>query len=131
MIGTDAMSGEDTDDEDVQGSAIEQKKLVHVPVHWLNPGIVEMLYTVDTWKQLELDKNLGDDDNQCGPRPLKRKHGEDKSGPIGPVTKNIPKNWCNNVWFNSLPAGHQAKYQAQPNSDIPTPVHSITALYYI
>ena len=51
MIGTDAMSGEDTDDKDVQGSAIEQKELVCIPVHWLNPGIVEMLHTVDTWKQ--------------------------------------------------------------------------------
>ena len=100
MIGTDAMSGEDTDDEDVQGSAIEQKELVRVPVHWLNPGIVEMLHTVDMWKQLELDEKLGDDDDQHGPRPLKRKCGEDKLGPIGPVTKNIPKNWYNNLWFN-------------------------------
>ena len=131
MIGTDAMSGEDTDDEDVQGSAIEQKELVRVPVRWLNPGIVEMLHTVDTWKQLELDEKLGDDDDQRGPRPLKRKRGEDKSGPIGPVTKNIPKNWYNDLWFNSLPAGHQAKYQARRNRDIPTPVRSITALYYI
>ena len=62
------MSGRETDDdtEATQGSC--NKAIVHIPVCWLNPQVVEMLHTVEMWMQLEKDE-----DEDChGNRPLKK-----------------------------------------------------------
>ena len=119
------MSGKETDDEkDTQAQDTPTKKdkeVIRVPVRWLHPHIVEMLHTVDTWKQFELDESLGGDDDRHGNRPLKRKH-QDKPPVVGTVTKRLPKNWYEDIWFKSLPAGTQAKYVVGPDELIPTPV---------
>ena len=48
-VGADGMSGKDTNDEDIQDSTTNQgKALVHVPVHWINPELMEMFHIIDT-----------------------------------------------------------------------------------
>ena len=59
------MSGEDGKDTQAQDTPTKKdKEVIRVPICWLHPHIVEMLHTVDTWKQFELDESLGGDDTQ-------------------------------------------------------------------
>ena len=131
QIKTDAMSGGETDDdsEAAQGSRTNEKAIIRVPVRWLNPQVVEMLHTVDTWMQFEEDESLakGEDEDRRGNRPLKKTPG-DKPAVVGKVTPALPRNWYEDVWFKSLSPGKQATLAVKPNKPIPNPVRTNIAL---
>ena len=114
------MSGRETDDktEAAQGSC--NKAIVCVPVHWLNPQVVEMFHTVNTWMQFEEDESLAkDEDEDChGNRPLKKALG-DKAAVVGKITPALPRNWYEDVWFKSLSPGKQATLTVKANKPIP------------
>ena len=126
-VGADGMSGEDTDDEDIQDSTTNQEKaLVRVPVRWINPELMEMFHVVDTWKSFKQQELLAGGDLQ-GNKSLKRNH-RDKPPAIGTVKRKLPRNWYEDTWFKSLPAGQQGKLNVMPYRPIPTPVRSNIAL---
>ena len=118
-VGPDGMSGEDTDDEDIQDST-KEKALVRVPVRWINPELREMFHTVNTWKTFEQQELLAGGDLR-GNRPLKR-NCRDKPAVVGTVKRKLPRNWYEDTWFKSLPAGGQGKLGVTPFHPIPTPV---------
>ena len=63
-----------------------------------------------------------------GNRPLKRNH-RDKPQVVGTVKRKLPRNWYEDTWFKSLPAGQQSKLDVMPYRPIPTPVRSKIALH--
>ena len=126
-VGADGMSGEDTDDEDIQDSTTNQEKaLVRVPVRWINPELMEMFHVVNTWKSFKQQELLAGGDLR-GNKSLKRNH-RDKPPAIGTVKRKLPRNWYEDTWFKSLPAGQQGKLNVMPYRPIPTPVRSNIAL---
>ena len=114
------MSGEDTNDEDIQDST-KEKALIHVPVCWINPQLTEMFHAIDTWKTFEQQELLAGGD-LCRKRPLKR-NCQDKPAVVGTVMRKLPRNWYEDTWFESLPAGQQGKLDVMPFHPIPTLVH--------
>ena len=125
------MSGGETDDDSMaaQGSRTNEKAIICVPFHWLNPQVAEMLHTVDMWMQFEEDELLakGEDEDRRRNRPLKKTPG-DKPEVVGKVTPALPRNWYEDVWFKSLSPGKQATLAVKSNKPIPNPVHTNIAL---
>jgi hypothetical protein len=110
------MSGEETDNE---GPARE-KRLVRVPVQWINPDLMHLFHTVDTWKTAVDDEDF----RMRGNRPFTRLSKSKEPASVT-ATKRLPRNWYNDVWFKS---------QSDPKKTVlgataPRPIPSLVSFF--
>ena len=87
------MSGEETDGE----SSRREKQLARVPVRWINPELTRLFHVMDTWKLALADEGFA---STRGNRPFARSSTA-KESVTGHVTKALPRNWYDDMWYRS------------------------------
>lgn len=92
-VGADGMSGEETDGE----PSGRMKQLTRVPVRWINPELALLFHNMDSWISATADEGFV---KTRGNRPFTRTSTV-KEPVTGKVTKGLPRNWYDDIWFKS------------------------------
>ena len=116
------MSGEESDGE---GSARE-KRLIRVPVQWINSELTDMFHTIDTWKSTVNNESMV---NPRGNRPLARLPTS-KEPAVGTPTRGLPRNWYNETWFRAQSGPQKALLNPGPPRLVPLLVSAIHLIYF-
>jgi hypothetical protein len=117
------MSGEDTDGE----APGREKRLLRVPVKWINPELTGLFHVIDTWKSAVQDESFS---TPRGNRPLTRL-ATSKVPVEGHVTKGLPRNWYDETWYKSQSDAKKILLNTLPSRPIPYLVSLICFVFQI
>jgi hypothetical protein len=122
-VGVDGMSGEDTDGEPPG----REKRLLRVPVKWINPELTGLFHIIDTWKSAVQDESFS---TPRGNRPLTRL-ATSKVPVEGHATKGLPRNWYDETWYKSQSDPKKILLNTLPPRPIPCIVSLICFVFQI
>jgi hypothetical protein len=121
-VGADGMSGEESDGE----GSVREKRLIRVPVQWINSELTDLFHIIDTWKSAVNNEGMV---NPRGNRPLARLPTS-KEPAVGTPTKGLPRNWYNTLWLRAQSKPQQALLNPGLSRKIPLLVCSICLIYF-